>query len=268
MLNALEITTKIGCINNCSYCPQDLLIKEYKKISNITSMSLDTFTGCIKKIDDSVEIQFTGMCEPFLNGKCINMIKLAAVRNNVRVSTTLIGMKFKDIGALEKINFVAFDIHLPASSGDNIKVDKNYIDLLKAVSLSSIPNKQYHYHGRKLHPGIDFIKADKVKAHSRAGNVASKKDKAKTGVVYCERDYKCPVLLPNGDIVLCCMDYGLKHRLGNLLKQDIADIYNSQNFKDICNALKQDSNSMCHKCETFGKTKLKEYGLEHLSIYE
>jgi hypothetical protein len=32
------------------------------------------------------------------------------------------------------------------------------------------------------------------------------------------------VLLPNGDVSLCCMDYGLKYVLGNLYNQEYNDI--------------------------------------------
>src|SRR5207247_553993 len=37
--------------------------------------------------------------------------------------------------------------------------------------------------------------------------------------------YDHNVLLPNGDVVLCCMDYSLKHRLGNLLQQSYEDLF-------------------------------------------
>ena len=45
----------------------------------------------------------------------------------------------------------------------------------------------------------------------------------------CQEKVYHNVLLPNGDMTLCCMDYGLKHILGNLYKQeykDIAPVYN------------------------------------------
>ena len=32
------------------------------------------------------------------------------------------------------------------------------------------------------------------------------------------------VMLPNGDVSLCCMDYGLEHILGNLIEQDYEDV--------------------------------------------
>jgi hypothetical protein len=39
--------------------------------------------------------------------------------------------------------------------------------------------------------------------------------------------YDQNVLLPNGDVVLCCMDYSIKHKLGNLLVDDYYDLFKS-----------------------------------------
>lgn len=47
------------------------------------------------------------------------------------------------------------------------------------------------------------------------------------------------VCLPNGDVVLCCMDYGLENKMGNLLKD------NFNNLK------RQSSYELCKKCESF-----------------
>jgi hypothetical protein len=40
--------------------------------------------------------------------------------------------------------------------------------------------------------------------------------------------YDQNVLLPNGDVVLCCMDYSVKHKLGNLLVDDYHGLFASQ----------------------------------------
>ena len=39
--------------------------------------------------------------------------------------------------------------------------------------------------------------------------------------------YDQNVCLPNGDVVLCCMDYGLKHKIGNLFEQDYYEMFAS-----------------------------------------
>jgi hypothetical protein len=40
----------------------------------------------------------------------------------------------------------------------------------------------------------------------------------------CIEDLYHNVVLPNGDVSLCCMDYGLKHILGNIYEQEYEDI--------------------------------------------
>ena len=253
-ITALEITTKIGCTNNCSYCPQELLKSRYK--DDIKVMSFNTFAECMDKLDDTAEIHFTGMCEPFLNKDCIDMIKYGALWHKIRVSTTLIGLNLKDIEMLEGIDFIAFDVHLPAKTGDSIPVNDKYIKLLKAINDSSI-DIAYHYHDEDLHPDIDFIQADMIKAHSRAGNIKWKETTVKTGVVKCIRKRRHPVLLPNGDLVICCMDYGLKHIIGSLLTHSIEQIYRGKGYKDFIKALKK-GGSICHFCDDFSYQKFKE----------
>lgn len=51
---------------------------------------------------------------------------------------------------------------------------------------------------------------------SRAGNLFE--TKRKEGNLKCSvSNYDNNVMMPNGDVYLCCMDYSLKHKLGNLL---------------------------------------------------
>jgi len=47
------------------------------------------------------------------------------------------------------------------------------------------------------------------------------------------------VMLPNGDVYLCCMDYGLKHKLGNLFKTNFNNLNRTHSYK------------LCEKCESF-----------------
>ena len=70
----LEITTQIGCKNNCNYCPQETLVKAYKARSDVFEMSFDIFKKCLDKIPKTVRIDFSGMAEPWLNADCTKMV--------------------------------------------------------------------------------------------------------------------------------------------------------------------------------------------------
>ena len=64
-MESIEITTKIGCPVQCKYCPQDKLIANYK--SDKTMMDFKDFRRWIDKVPTHVRVDFSGMCEPFLN---------------------------------------------------------------------------------------------------------------------------------------------------------------------------------------------------------
>lgn len=235
----LEITTVIGCKNFCSYCPQKKLINAYK--SKVLRMSLDTFKKCIDKLPVETDIHFTGMAEPFLNPDCVKMIQYADQRGHkIVVSTTLVGLK--DIHLLEKIPYKLFWVHLP-STDTNIQIDENYLKILKELSKSKI-KVSYLYH-KTMHPKIS-IPAEKLILNSRAGNLKGK-PRRRRGRIKCKKIQ--PVLLPNGDVLLCCMDYGMEHILGNLLDGDCADLFAGEYSRVTRSWGNPKMDTLCRYCE-------------------
>jgi len=95
---------------------------------------------------------------------------------------------------------------------------------------------------------------------SRAGNLENVKPefKKKLGPLSCnmvskkslEDELNHNVLLPNGDVVLCCMDYGLQNILGNLLKSDYESLFHNEQYEKIRKKMKaQDSDLICRNCD-------------------
>jgi len=254
-IRKLEITTKIGCSNFCSYCPQSVLTEAYSKISDETMMSFDTFSECISKLSKDVKINFTGFCEPFLNTKTINMIEFAADRGHpIVVSTTLKGLQSSYISRLEKIDFVDFCVHLPSDKDINMVKSSTYTNRLQAIIDSSIKNKKYHYHGDLMHEKARIVsEVKKVGIITRAGNLKNVPYTEKIKPVTCKRKFSHPVLLPNGDLAICCMDYGLENIIGNLKTENPDDIYKNKPFLSFLKKTKQNQGSLCHKCERYVK---------------
>jgi radical SAM protein with 4Fe4S-binding SPASM domain len=61
---------------------------------------------------------------------------------------------------------------------------------------------------------------------------------------------KINVLLPNGDVQLCCMDYGLEHKIGNLLTMSYNDLFTSDEYRRIESGLEDDSiDILCRTCK-------------------
>jgi radical SAM protein with 4Fe4S-binding SPASM domain len=93
----------------------------------------------------------------------------------------------------------------------------------------------------------------------RAGNLNTEKVKKKiskpiitaaraSGKLQCDRIYQ-NVLLPNGDVVLCCMDWSAEHVLGNLKRDRFEDLYRSETFRRVMRGLKDpDIDLLCRTC--------------------
>ena len=109
--------------------------------------------------------------------------------------------------------------------------------------------------GPELHPSIKhiFASAPYYQMYSRAGNLhreallkpqlVTLKDRwnaiehaDKNRTCGCDEHLYHNVLLPNGDVSLCCMDYGLEHIIGNLYEQSYEDIIpQDQTCFNLCN---------------------------------
>lgn len=254
----MEITTGIGCKNACVYCPQSKLIKAYK--SNIIQMSFETFKKCLNKIPLDVRIAFSGMSEPWLNPECTKMLLYAYDKGyKIIAFTTLVGMTLQDVDRLKRVSFDRFWVHLASDGGEEkIKVDDNYLEVLRKV-IRDINGSYFHFRGKNLHnrlktePALEN-KIDRRAITTRAGNVefdGSRFPRRKRGVIGCDRLH-INTLLPNGDVVLCCLDYGLRHILGNLLISDYRSLFVGPEFLRIKNGLRDGSEDiLCRYCDQF-----------------
>lgn len=256
----LEITTKIGCENACAYCPQGRLLTAYRKRSDILLMSFGVFKACLDKVPTDVDIDFAGMCEPCLNPEYIKMLLYAYEKGHkIKLFTTLVGMALSDIDLLAIVPFQEFVVHLPSGEGyEKIKVDKDYLKVLGKLSKSNI-KVEYLLLGETLHPKVEALIKENInkieELSTRAGNVIIKSRppfKRKLGVIGCVRNLSYNVLLPNGDVILCCMDYGMKHVLGNLLLTDYGSLFRSKEFFKIKKGLRRWSlDILCRYCDYF-----------------
>ena len=226
----LEITVKIGCKNMCSYCPQKQLLSAYKDAKK--SMSFEDFKVIMNNVPKDVQIDFSGFAEPFLNPEASLMMRYS-LENGWRtiIYTTLVGFTEKDAEILKDLTFTNVAVHkFDGKNFNEEEFNKNY-EILKNT-IKSTGNFSAGGIGQPL---------------SRGGNLWERKDIL--GPLYCypaPDDFNHNVVLPNGDVVICCMDYGLKHKIGNLFETH----YDNLDRKSI-HALSDTYNSdfLCRKCE-------------------
>lgn len=209
-MKILEVTTNVPCSLNCSYCPQGKLRHAYR---GPKTMNMIKYLEWLRSVPENVKVVFAGMSEPWLNNYCTDMVLWTYMKGHeVAVYTTLVGMFLENIAELEGIPFTHFVVH---------KIPTTPEGLVKIVEKSL------------SHVSVEEITG--ANACSRAGNL--RLEKRKNGKVKCSvSSFDHNVLLPNGDVVLCCMDYSLKHVLGNLNKQSYDSIIREEEYE------------LCHYC--------------------
>ncbi len=254
----LEITTNVGCKVNCNYCPHMKTVQHLK--GQDYNMSFETFKASLETVPQEIEICFAGYSEPFLNEYCTDMILYADAKGHpVKVYTTTVGLDIDQLRKIQHIKFVSFELHMPTRTGnERIVVDDNYLALLQTIYRTI---NEVHFifvcneKGDERLELVDFVRDKSVVhidiAQSRAGNVKHiAPEKYKPGKLACDKDLRWNVLLPNGDVAVCCQDFHAQHIIGNLLTQSYPSIFSSKPFLAFKALLEVDnSNILCRNCE-------------------
>lgn len=234
---------------------------QYSKVSQILQMPVEVFRQCIDKLPSDVTIVFSGFSEAFLHPNCMEMIRYARDRQHpIDIFTTGVGMTESIIRELEEIPFRQFCLHLPDHMElTAIPVDADHLQILERLITSRISNlycmSLASSRGKQiLHPEVfNFVEKHGVdvllqEESSRAGNLREEGRK-NYPLRRCER-MKANTLLPNGDVVLCCMDWGLKHPLGNLIEQSYESLFSGDEFLKINKGLRDRSvDILCRSCD-------------------
>lgn len=256
----MEITTCVpekGCTVDCVFCPQRTLTKQYKGTHRLT---LDKFKYAIDKIPEEVRITFAGFTEPWLNKQCTDMLLYAHEKGHpISTFTTLVGVSIDDLERIKHVPFAGnpnggFTVHLPDQElRAKHPINKKYIQTAEHLAKiqSEIQNFTIMSMGT-VHEKVRHVFPDApvYDMWSRAGNLIGeaiiKPELQKEFFNTIDHGTKdmtcgCPerlyhnIMLPNGDISLCCMDYSLDAIIGNIFEQEynevIPDPYSTY---DIC----------------------------------
>lgn len=257
VMPTMEFTTSIdvknGCVVDCVFCPQRTLQKVYK---GERFMTLDNFKIAVDKMPKDIRVTFAGFTEPWLNPKTTEMLLYAHENGHpVSVFTTGIGMSLDDIERIKDVPFAGnpnggFVLHLPDQERKaKHPITDRYIKVIERFGEvhSQIQNFTLMCMGT-VHESVRhvFPEAPTYQMWSRAGNLLgesimkpellNRKDEYKS-VYHGEKPMTCGcleklyhnIMLPNGDVSLCCMDYGLEHILGNLVEQEYDEVIPENN---------------------------------------
>ena len=247
----LEFTTSIppkGCVIDCAFCPQKTLLNVYNADK---TMTFENFKHVVDKLPKEIRITFSGFTEPWLNKRCTDMLLYAYEQGHpVSAFTTGVGMTLQDVERLKDVKFTTgpnggFCLHLP----DQERIAKHpitprYLEVIKRFKeLESEIQGFYVMCMGEVHDDIKpyWPEASVPEFWSRAGNLLGEaiikpelqkyQDRFKhmdhgdvPRTCGCVEDLYHNVVLPNGDVSLCCMDYGLEQIIGNIYTQEYEDI--------------------------------------------
>lgn len=262
MRRAIEITTNVGCKNLCEYCPQETNIAAYKSRGRNRMMSLADFESCIATIPLDVKIYFAGSAEPFLNGLGVDMVEHVCNRGyEVWVYTTLVGLDEGKIDRLAKMPVHRYVIHLPSQVlKENYHADDDYLRVLRYFDRTIDSDKvkymalQEVAHAAKsalTHRSIQEVKKERMSDFG--GNVTLEyiPHRYMKGKLFCTNDRLFwNILYPNGDVTICCEDFGMKHVIGNLLTGDYDSLHKSEEFNRVVRGMSDESiDVLCRHCE-------------------
>ncbi len=257
----LEITTMIGCPMKCTFCPQDKLAAHYPEDA-VRALSFESFRTILTKVPKHVRIDFSGLAEPWANRFATAMLEHTLERGyNVAVYTTLQGMHDPecvfDLLRQNERQVEIVVVHLPDARG-NMRGFKDSGRYQKALNIFRVlPGTRFMAMGESAAGPVDM---KNWSPQTRAGNLDLQAiedqhvlpDPQHRTPLTCSMTpfYDQNVLLPNGDVVLCCMDYSVKHKLGNLLTDEYYDLFKSPGMGHLLseNAKYGASDSLCRNC--------------------
>ncbi len=247
-MGRLEITTHIGCPIDCRDCPQALLRERYK---GKRDLSFEDYRKAIDKVPHECRIDFSGMCEPFVNKRCTDMILYAYEKGHpLALYTTLQGATMEDYERLRGIQFEVVTIHLPDQEGrSHFRITEEYLEVLDNFFCDN-----YSVHGWLDDRVRPYLRQRNMITfmHDRAGNVEDRQHRN----IGPDRRLRCMtsgramdhnVLLPDGTVLMCCMDYGMTGVFGNLFEQSYEEVLHSEAAEKMRGTLIK-GESICRHC--------------------
>jgi len=257
-------------------------------------MKIETFRNIAEKVPNYVAIIFSGMSEVFANSRCLEFLKIAVkMPNDIYLYTTLNGItpeaadyiaRYARMGRFKKLVK-----HLPDAMGNmpGCRLTDNYWYALNTLGPLEITNMMTMSSNaeilEELRAGISRLsnKGDIIRklpkerfvGWTRAGSL--NKNRVVGQEMLPDVDWKCGiscattpyydhnVVLPDGRVVLCCMDYGLKHILGNITVDSYEQIVGGKEIAHVsaCNMSldpKVKANSICTKCHNVQRWTIKK----------
>lgn len=238
-IEEIEIETINRCNGSCSFCPVN--VNEPQRPYARMEFSL------VEKIlDELVDINYTGKLsffsnnEPFLDERIVDFYRMAKNKlpkcyTNLYTNGSLLKLStFLEI--IDYIDFFAIDNY-----NDDLKVNSSLNDVWEYINSHSYLKEKVTF----------FIRKQDEVLLSRGGQAPNKKNAVAVDEV-CHLPFRQLVIRPTGEVSLCCNDALGKYTLGDLKKETIMEVWNSDQAKKIRNEMltnRRKNLNLCNKCD-------------------
>lgn len=266
----MELTTMIGCPLMCTFCPQDSLRTTYG--DNTKYMQPMDLMTVLAKLPKNTRIDFSGMSEPWANPAATAMLEMVLYLGfDVAIYTTLYGMvdseKVKKALETHPSQVKVVMLHLPDANKNmkGWKMSDEWMHALQVMSTLQVPcgvgamtmdgsglvapelqGIVGRLAGWQGHTRADSLPVEQIGAQNISITPINTFPLTCASTPFFDRN----VLLPNGDVVLCCMDYNLKHVIGNLLTQTYDEIFAGEKLAEIIKWNEADGFNKCSICKS------------------
>ncbi len=245
----LEFTLTAVCPLMCPYCPQGAYARAYASRPGRRSMTLDDYKRMLANVAHTTRnIDFSGYSEPLHNPHWFDVFRHTLDQGyTVNLFSTLGSASRDDLDRLS-----------------GLAISRIYVLLLDHVAqrdkLAFLIERCRERHrdlvfiyfdedGRELAAAFqDRVSCERWTAHSRAGLLDVGRRHLPDAVSCCEQREFCNVVLPNGDVHVCCMDFALQHRIGNLLESPLAVIQYSDTARAFRDTMASARDGICNHC--------------------
>lgn len=211
IFTGISIETSTYCNRKCIYCPNH---------NNPTPKLYADEKIIYKFIDDLSKMKYTGWIgwnfynEPVLDERLIKFIKLS--KEKLKKVTNIL---------LTNGDFLTLE--------NTIEYKQNGVDMFIVTIHDKNTNKMY----KKLNPikeqiGNSFIikTLTEKELGTRAGSVEVKREYM--SFQYCDV-FINPIIDKDGNMLVCCNDYFRELKVGNIMENNIMQIWNDKNYKNL-----------------------------------
>lgn len=261
----IEITN--NCNLNCSFCS--------KVLKPIRNMNIDEFEIILNKIymfTDYIYLHVKG--EPLIHKNIIDFINLAD-KYNLKVNLTTNGVLFpalaKELSKCKNLNKINFSLH---SENNKENYFESIFDSVKYLNNTTVIYRLWTLKNNELDTNSQKI-VEKIKDYYNLSTETVEKIKNENNIkisstIYVDKDnefvwptvnnYKSNgycyglnthiAILVDGTVVPCCLDSNGIIELGNIYKDNLENIINSDRYQNLLKSLRnrKPCEELCKSC--------------------